>query len=215
MCKIALLENYSLFGSGIKSLLAVTKEFKVVAEGASADSLVLQLRNEIPDVIVIDMLHCYNAGVKTVKKTRKYFPRVPLLLITSEDYFECFNDYLRFGVKGFVFKNDSPDDLVSAIKKLHSGKMYFRKNVRKVFSDVSSFTKPLRGIHQREQLLTEREIAVLKLFCDGLTYKEVGVKLFISPRTVESHKKNIMTKLNVASTAEMIKYATRNRFTTN
>lgn len=175
----------------------------VIAEGASPESLSLQLHNKTPDIILINLLHCYNAGYKTVKKIKKNFPDVPMLLITSHDFSDCFQDYIALGAKGFVFTNDSPEGLIQSIKSLCDGKMYLQKE------NLDKTTAHERKV--KNSILSDREMDVLKLFCNGLTYKEIGEKLYISPRTVESHKKNILAKLNVSSTAEMVKYATRNK----
>lgn len=201
-CKIAILESFALFSSGIKSLLHTSDEMEVIAEGISPETLLLQLHNQTPDIILIDLLHCFNAGLKTVKKTRKLFPHVPFLLITNTDFSECFTDYRSLGAKGFIYTHDSPEVLIDSIKSLCNGKMYF-KNGNQTENSLADHL-------MKNHFLSDREVDVLKLFCNGLTYKEIGKKLYISPRTVESHKKNILAKLNVSSTAEMIKYATRN-----
>ncbi len=213
-CKIAILENYALFSSGIKSLLHAADDLEVIAEGINPESLSLHLFHKIPDIILIDMMHCTNAGLSTVKKTKNYFPKIPLLLITNHDYSECFKDYLKYGTKGFIFTDDKPEELVSAIKNICLGKVHFGKKVYKKLA-VIKLPKKLRGRPPGDASLTNREIDVLKLFCDGLTYKEIGKKLYISARTVETHKNNIMNKLKVSTRAEMIKYATRNHFTTS
>jgi DNA-binding NarL/FixJ family response regulator len=209
-CKIAILENYALFSSGFRSLLEGNSELEVICEGENPESLRKSLNDEKPHLIIIDMLHCSNAGYMIIKKTHEYFPDIPLILITSREYSDCFTDYLRFGVKGFVFENDSTVDLFSAIKNICLGKIHFKNKMKSFTGD---HTKKQNG--QKNDVLTRRELDVLKLFSDGLTYKEVGLKLFISPRTVESHKQNIMAKLNLNSTAEMIKYATRHSIASN
>lgn len=213
MCKIAIIENYALFGYGIKSLLESQKEFEVIGEGANTESLTKRLNGKIPDLILIDMLHCFNAGIKLIKRTRKVFPKIPLLLVTSEDFSDCFNDYVFFGARGFVFKNDSPENLIAAVKNIYNGKSYFLKESKKFFKDAKPFRNSGKIVIIQNSNLTEREIEILKLFCDGYTYREIGLKLFISPRTVESHKENILAKLQLNSKAEMIKYATRNKLT--
>lgn len=213
-CKIAIIENYALFSSGIKSLLHAADDIVVIAEGISPETLSLQLYHKTPDIILIDMMHCSNAGLNTIKKTKNFFPNTPLLLITNHDFSECFKDYLKYGTKGFIFTDDKPEDLVFAIKNICLGKEHFGGKLSPKLS-VIQLPKKSRGRPPGDNPLTGREIDVLKLFCDGLTYKEIGHKLFISARTVETHKKNIMSKLKVSTRAEMIKYATRNHFTTS
>jgi DNA-binding NarL/FixJ family response regulator len=207
-CKIAILESYALFSSGIKSILHSTDEMEVIAEGASPEVLSLLLQGQVPDIILIDMLHCVNGGISTVKKTKKIFPDIPFLLITSTEFTDCFQDYVEYGVKGFVYTTDSPAALIESLKTICIGEESLKQENNSV--DTS------QGYHQlKKYKLTDRETEVLKLFCSGLTYREIGERLYISHRTVESHKKNILSKLNITSTAEMVKYATRNKLISN
>ena len=193
-----------MFSSGLKSLLNACDEMEVIAEGISPETLAMHLYHKTPDIILINMLHCNNAGIRTVKRIKKYFPDVPLLLITSKDFTDCFTDYINLGARGFVFSDDSVETLIESIKQLCIGKIYFQETQANNIS-----------LENRKNILTDRELDVLKLFCNGLTYKEIGKTLYISPRTVESHKKNILVKLKISSTAEMVKYATRNRLISN
>ena len=150
-----------------------------------------------------------------VKNTTRVFPGVPLLLIIAREYSECFKDYIDFGTKGFVYADDSPDELNKAIQVVCSGKEFFKEYVIKYWIDADSKTiKKTKRRKSKTNSLSPREIEIVKLFCDGLTYREIGKKLFISHRTVETHKNNILKKLKLKSKSEMIKYATRNNLTT-
>lgn len=207
MCKIAILENYSLFCSGIKPILEDTKEFKIVAEGKHVEDLLQQFGEEKPNVIIVDIIHCENEGIKPIKKIRRAHPRIPILLVVSEDYANFFEEYIALGVRGFVFKSADAEELVKAVVTLKNGKDYFRKNVWALLKEFIRSRRAGRFAKEKKSILTIREKDVLKQFCKGLTYKEIGANLHISHRTVESHKKNILKKLNLNSTAEMVKYA--------
>jgi DNA-binding NarL/FixJ family response regulator len=206
--KIAILDNYALFSSGIKSILHSSDELEVIAEGVDPEDLAIILKDHTPDIILINILHCLNGGIATVKKTRKFFPGIPFLLITNSEFTDCYLDFIEFGVKGFIYTTDSPAALIESIKSICNGRGDFKKE--KISMDSSG------GHHQtKKYILTDRETEVLKLFCCGLTYREIGDRLFISRRTVESHKKNILSKLKITSTAEMVKYAARNKLISN
>lgn len=211
MCKIAILENYSLFYSGIKPVLEKIDEFEIVAEARKVVDLLLLIKEDTPDVIIIDVLHCDKEGILPIKKIKRRYSRIPILLIVNEDYINHFEDYIALGVNGLVFSDSSPAKLINAVKILRKGddffppkvwlllKRFLRNRSRYKSIDVSDHSK-----------LTNREFAVLELFCKGYTYKEIGAALHISPRTVETHKKNISGKLDVKSTAEMVEYALKN-----
>ncbi len=214
-CKIGIIENYALFSCGLKTDLEAIEGNKVVATGKNADDLTRKLNGDEPDIILIDVLNFQNAGITTVKNARSIFPGVPLLLIIAREFSECFKDYIDFGTKGFVYADDSPDELSKAIQVICSGKEFFKEYVIKYWIDADSKTiNKTKRRKTKEKSLSLRETEIIKLFCDGLTYREIGKKLFISHRTVETHKNNILKKLKLKSKAELIKYATRNNLTT-
>ncbi|MCK5853331.1 response regulator transcription factor [bacterium] len=211
MCKIAILENYALFSSGIKAILIETDGFEIVGEAKSTEELLFLLGETTPDVIIIDILHFDNEGIRPLKKIKRNFPHVPILLIIGQNYAYCFEDYLSIGVKGFIFKDACAAELTKAVKKLSKGEEHFRKSVWEILKKAIQSHKSCKKTRKNGTKLTDREISVLKLFCQGLTFKEIGLKLYISPRTVEAHKKNILSKINVRTTAEMVKFAIRHR----
>ena len=210
MCKIALLENYSLFSSGIKPVLNEINHFEIIAESKTIDKFLIQLDKNRPDVIIFDIIHCQDEGLKQLRKIKRSYSKIPVLLIVNEDYTYCFEEYIEQGVRGFVFHDSSPEILIKAIKKLKNGEDHFRKNVWLSLTDFIRSHKAGKSSQKKKSVLTKREESVVKLFCNGLTYKEIGSNLNISPRTVETHKKNIQTKLKVNSTAEMVKFAFNN-----
>ncbi|MCY1719286.1 response regulator transcription factor [Prolixibacteraceae bacterium Z1-6] len=207
MCNIAILEGFSLYSSGLKSILQNTHDFDVIAEAVSASDLCSKIGDRLPHVVIIDIIHGDNSGIKPIRKIRRRFPKVPVLLIVSPHYSDCFEEYIRLGVKGFIFNNSDGTDFIKAIKKLKNGEEYFEKTVWNIFkTSIQSRKYTTKTTHK----LTDREVSVLKLFSRGLTYKEIGASLNISPRTVETHKRNILSKLKINSTADMVKYAYRN-----
>ena len=211
MCNIAILERFALLGSGIKAILKSKVECVVVAQSKTSTELLASLGDLMPDVIVIDIMSTDNSGMKPLRKIRRALPKVPVLLIVSSHYADCFEEYIRLGVKGFIFNTSNGEELVAAIKKLENRKEYFPNKVWKVFKDSIQLGKQQKNTVQK---LTDREVTVIKAFSNGLTYKEIGAQLNISPRTVETHKRNILAKLKMHSTADMVKYAYRNNLLT-
>lgn len=206
MSKIAVFDKFPLFSSGIKSILSGVDEFEVIAEAEDINELAIKLNGNTPNVIVVDLLHCNNAGLHLLMKINKRFSEIPVMVITSNEYIDCFNDYISCGVKGFVYNTDGEDDLITSIKRISNGKEFFRKKAWCVLSKKIN-GKPFKYSERKKHVLTERELALLKQLCEGHTYKEIGAKLFISPRTVETHKKNIMRKTEQDSIAGLVKYA--------
>jgi len=210
MCKIAILERFTLLGAGIASMLGGEKQCEVLVIAQTKEELIRRLGKAVPDVIIIDVIHGENSSVKPIKRIRRAFPSTPLLLIVSANYADCFEEYIRMGVKGFVFNTSDAKDFLKAIRKLRDGEEYFNHKVWNIFkSSIQS-----RKHKVQDQKLTDREVSVLKLFSSGMTYKEIGSELNISPRTVETHKRNILAKLKINTTADMVKYAYRNNILT-
>ena len=211
MCKIAILENYSLFCSGIRPVLEKIPEFEVIAEAKQVREFIPLMKKSSPDVIIIDVIHCDQDGIDPLKKIRAKTSKIPILLVISKEYSEHFENYIALGVNGLLCNTSNPYDLVDAVKTLKNGGDYFPP---KVWTLLKEYLRKKRVdiVPERKsnKLLTSREIDILKLFCKGYTYKEIGNSLHISPRTVETHKKNISAKLNVRSTAEMVEYAVQN-----
>ncbi|MFV0592964.1 MAG: response regulator transcription factor [Draconibacterium sp.] len=210
MCKIAILEPFTLLGAGIASILSEEKQCEVLAIAQTKEELIRRLAKSVPDVIIIDIIHGENTGVKPIKRLRRMFPDTPLLLIVSANYADCFEEYIRLGVKGFVFNTSDAKELVKAIQKLRAGDEYFNNKVWNIFKSSIQ----LRKHKVQEERLSDREVSILKLFSCGMTYKEIGSELNISPRTVETHKRNILAKLKINTTAEMVKYAYRHHILT-
>lgn len=211
MCKIAVLENYALFCSGITPVLEEKSENKVVLEAKNLLEFLPLLKDRNPDIIVFDAIHCPNNGVASIKKIKRKIPRIPVLLIVNSDLSDLFQEYISLGVNGIVFSSSSPKDLQEAVNTLTNGEDYFPSKVWMMLKNYLRTKRvDLNSEHEEKLQLTHREVDILRLFCKGLTYKEIGANLHISPRTVETHKKNISSKINVKSTAQMIEFAIQN-----
>ncbi|RIJ47742.1 DNA-binding response regulator [Maribellus luteus] len=211
MSNIAILEDYALFCSGIKPVLEQKHDYKVVLEARLLADFLLGLKERNADVIIMDAIHCSSNGLASVKKIKRRYPRIPFLVIVNSDLSDWFQDFISLGVNGIIFSSSNSGDLLEAVNTLLKGDDYFPP---KVWVILKNYLRSKRVDMELERYdkheLTLREVDVLRLFCKGLTYKEIGANLNISPRTVETHKKNISSKINVKTTAEMIEFAIQN-----
>lgn len=208
--EILILENSSLFSSGIKSLLE-KEELEVIGEIRYWDGLFAVLKTVTPNIILVDLIHRTDSSFESLNKLRNEYPNIPVLPIISADCADCIKDFFKIGINGFVFGDTSLSELIMAIDRVANRKEYFPEGTLKVLkesmlSDLINI-KPVRY----QEALSSREIEVCRLLCNGLTCKEIGAHLNISPRTVESHKKNIHVKLQIKSTASLVKYAIQNQ----
>lgn len=203
--EVIILENISLFSSGIKAFLE-REDFLVLGEAFCWEELFTLLRIKTPDIVLLDLLHYPDAGTGSLEKLRVEFPDIPILVITDETFSDFFRDYLMMGVYGIIYSNAARSEMIQAINKVARHQEYFPDGILHKLRE-SLQTDPVNPhfLHQLRKLTT-RENDIIKLFCNGLSYKEIGKTLGISTRTVETHKKNILSKLKIKSTAEMIKY---------
>lgn len=213
MCKIAILENYHLFCSGIKPVLENSGKFSVVAEAKSLYTLIPKLKEHCPDIIIIDTLHSENHGIPAIKRIRKRY-KTSILLIVSSEFSRYFQEYISLGANGLICNSAGESVLLEALNSLKAGEDYFPAKIWVLLKEYLRTAQPeIQAELDHKFSLTDRELSILRLFCKGLTYKEIGVNLKISPRTVETHKKNIASKINVRSTAEMVEFAINNNLT--
>jgi DNA-binding NarL/FixJ family response regulator len=204
--KILILENFSLFSSGIKSMLE-NEDLEVLGEVRHWQELFEILKSITPDVILLDLIHYNHSTIESLEKLRNDHPNIPVLLLINEDFANFFRDLILMGITGFVYGDTSLSELIRAIETVATGNEYFPNGILKILRETLQSDRVNLKTLRHQYILTPREVAVCKLFCDGLTYKEIGTTLHISPRTVETHKRNIFAKLKIKSTAELVKYA--------
>ncbi|HEY3370831.1 MAG TPA: response regulator transcription factor [Prolixibacteraceae bacterium] len=207
--KILIFFNFSIFSHGIKSLLE-KEQFQVVGEASHWEELFQHLKSVTPDVILLDLSHCNDSSIKSLQRLRNDYPQIPVLLCLDEDCTDHIRDLIVMGVMGFVFFDTTFPELINAIDRVASGREYFPDGILKLLKEELQFDRENRSAQYHRGHLTSREMSVCKLICNGLTHKEIGIGLYISPRTVETHKKNILAKLKIKSTAELVKYAIQN-----
>lgn len=210
LCKILILESYPLFSRGIRLLLENEKEFHVIGEASGIDDLKLLLSTTSPDLVVMDAYHCDQGGTPILRKAVHWLKKIPVFIIARPDFSFCFQDYLRLGVKGIVQNNVSPEDLLKAIKKVCSGIEHYPSPYVDNEDELNSLSNSDLEVIAGKRLLTDRESLILHHISRGMSYKQIGQKLYISPRTVESQKRNILAKLGLKTTAELIKYSMQN-----
>ncbi|MCW8896959.1 MAG: response regulator transcription factor [Flavobacteriales bacterium] len=205
--RILLTDDHLIIRNGIKQMLKRHKQFKVVAEAGSGIEAINYLDknyNDI-DVVLMDIDMPEMNGIDATKVITNSFENIKVLVLSVHNEEPYIKSVIDAGASGYALKDADTSEIVSAIESIASGKKYFSSEVSNIMID-SLMNK------QKEQTietdgLTEREVDVIKLVASGATNKEVSDKLFISSRTVETHRRNIMDKLGLNNLAELIKYA--------
>lgn len=204
--RIVILVNSSIFSSGIHCLLEKV-QIKVIGEAMQWDELFELIKTGHPDVILIDLPHNNEACVESLEKLKEQYAEIPVILIINEGCVKYLTEFINMGVTGFLYCDTPSESLIQAIECVTKGHEYFAEGILAAFKQNQPSGRNGQMAKYANHLLTPRELAVCKLFCQGLSYKEIARALFISPRTVETHKKNIFVKLKIKSTADLVKYA--------
>jgi len=211
--KIILVDDHQLVRDGIKALLTGTSDLEIIGEASDGKELFQQLTTLAPDLLIMDISLPEISGIEITRTICREYPGIKVLMLSmynSEDF--IFNS-IKAGAKGYLPKNTSRNELLEAIYAIQSGEDFFSESVSKTMlrSYVRRATDDEKPADKSNEILTTREIEVLKLYVEGLINKEISDKLDISIRTVETHKNHIMRKLGLKSTVEMVKFAIRNK----
>ena len=210
-CKIILADDHVLIRQGLKKLIEENKMLEVIGEAGDGLELLDVLENHEPNLIILDISMPQLRGIEVINEAKRLCPNVKILMITmhkSEQYFLC---AMSAGADGYLLKEDSDSELLTAIDMVMEGEMYISPHLAEEFSDEVIKTYREKGVFPCETL-TNREVEVLKLVAEGLTSKEIAELLSISIRTVEHHRANLLKKLNLKNTADLIKHAIQNGF---
>lgn len=209
MIKIIIADDHQLFIDGIKSILKSIKTMEIIGEVNNGKLLLELLEQQQCDVILMDINMPEMNGIDATKLIKSKFPGIRILMLTmysSRDYIE---KLLRVGADGYILKNTGKEELQEAIETVYKGESFFSKEVtERIMEGLQK--KKIAEKNSYVVELTEREIDVLKLIVQEFTTIEIAEKLFISTHTVETHRKNLISKLNVRNIAGLVKYAMQN-----
>ena len=201
---ILLVDDHHLFRYGISQILRKIDDFSIIGEADSTEKAYTLCSTLNPDIILMDIGFPDDSGVSMAKQIKNSF-RTKILALTSHEEDSYVVDMLRAGASGYLVKNASPDELVRAIRAIYSGHSYFSQNISKTIFQNTEKERKLNS-KLKDFSITSRELEVLKYVSDEMTNKEIANKLFISPRTVETHKRNLMQKLKVKNVVGLAKF---------
>lgn len=211
MSKIRILvaDDHQIVREGVCMILATQKDFDVIGEAATGREALEMARTLHPDVVVMDLSMPDMTGIEATERIRKEIPEVQVLALTMHEEESYVFELLRVGAAGYVLKRAAAEDLVSAIRATRRGEAFLYPSVAKMV--VQDFLGRARTGDEKEALdgLTKREREVLTLIAEGLTNQGIAQKLFISIKTVQTHRAHIMEKLNLHDRTELVRYAIR------
>ena len=209
--KVLIADDHGVVRKGLRLLLEQYPELVVVGEAANGREAVTMAASLSPQVVVLDVAMPILNGIEAAEQILKVNSQVGIILLTMHADESYVLRALHAGVKGYLLKESAEEDLLSAIKSVANGKPFFSKAINEVLLEDYMRVLKQQGLSDTFDLLTAREKEVLQLLAEGRTNKEVATLLDVSPYTVESHRTNLMQKLNVHNTAEIVLYAVRKR----
>lgn len=208
--KIILTDDHALFRNGLRLMLGGYEGMEIIGEAPNGVELINLLENsDEVDIILLDISMPEMDGIEAAAIIAERFPAVQILTLSmfgEEDYYF---KMVSLGVKGFMLKNSSIDEVVLAIKTVADGGSYFSSELLSSLVDSLQYSQNSTIIDEEESLST-REKEILFQICKGLNNQEIGEILFISKRTVDKHRANILAKTNCKNTANLVVYAIKN-----
>lgn len=197
--RLMLVDDHRILLDGIKTLLSSEPDMEVVAEAGDARMAMQMLSYVQVDLLVTDFSLPDVQHTSFIKEVRSRFGSLPMLVLSMHDEPEIIKDVLACGVQGYVMKSNSREELVKAIRHVMLGQQYVSPDVSLKLLEASQKVN--------SSALTEREIEIVKLIAKEYSNKQIADQLFISERTVESHRKNIFRKAGAHSVVGVMKYA--------
>jgi two-component system response regulator NreC len=205
MIKVLLADDHAILREGLKSLISLDPEFKVVGEANDGLEALEMAGSLKPDVILMDIAMPVMNGMEATKKIKEKYPLIKVLILSQYDSQEYLFNVLQAGASGYVLKRNASGELFWAIKSVHEGLAYLTPAMASLL--INNHFKEKEPEPDGKEIFTPREHEVLKLIAEGSTNQEIAEKLIISLKTVQTHRSHIMEKLNLHDRTELIKYA--------
>jgi NarL family two-component system response regulator LiaR len=203
--RVMLVDDHMMVRRGLATMLRVFDDLQLAGEAESGEAAIGLCAEVLPDVILMDMSLPMMDGATATRAIRKQFPQIQIIALTSFKEGKVIQHALEAGAIGYLLKDISADDLVSAIRAAHAGRATLSPEAAQALVETAN-QPPAPGLD-----LTEREREVLALMVEGLNNTQIAGRLSVSPSTIKSHVSNILSKLGVASRTEAVTLALRNQ----
>ncbi len=200
MINVAIVDDQVIILNGLQKILAEAEHIQVSALYSSGSELLKGLETQQPDVLLLDIQMPDQSGIELAGIISKKYPAVKMIALTNVDVLTQMKQMLQKGCLGYLLKDVSPQILINAIETVNNGEQFLNENLKKqLLSSLSG--------QDNKQIITRREKEILKLILEENTNQDIANKLFLSLRTVENHRNNLLQKLNVKNTAGLVKVA--------
>ena len=210
MIKVLLVEDHKILRDGLKAALSGNKEIKVIGECEDGNQVIEFLEKNEVDVILMDIKMPILGGIETTQQVNEKYPNIKILALSMYNEEAYIMKIFKAGASGYILKNTSISEMIEGIKKVYEGEIFYSLEVANIM--VSKYmNKTIKAKTKNTSItiddLTKREKEIIKLISNEFTNQEIADKLFISARTVDTHRRNLLQKLGVKNTAGLVKFA--------
>lgn len=211
MTAILLADDHPLLRKGLKETIEEENGFTVVAEASNGESALALIEQYHPAIAVLDVDMPKMSGLQVAEAVQKKKLDTRIVILTMYDNEKIFDRAMDLGVKGYLLKDNAVSEITDALQKISEGKYFITPSLSDRLVKRSAMTNTRAEEHAGLASLTETERKILRLVAENQTSKEIAEKLFISPRTVETHRNNICQKLDLQGTNSLLKFAMENK----
>ena len=207
--KIIIVDDHLIFRQGLTSIITSENIATVIGEASNGIEFIELISKLKPDIVLMDIDMPHMNGLDATEKAMQLIPELKIIVFSMFSDEEYYHKMIERGVKGFILKTSGINELENAIHEVMRGESYFSNELlRKI---ISNFEHKNNSKFTKKEMLSEREIEVLQQICLGLSTDEIGEKLFISPKTVKTHKSNLLAKTITKNTPALILFAIKNK----
>jgi len=207
LIKVLLADDHSIVRAGLRRIVEESGEMVVIAEASDGNEAIKQIRETLPDVAVVDISMPGMDGLEVINQLRSYCPELPILILTMHEEEQYVVRAIGAGARGYITKRSAPEELVNAIRKVHSGGRYLSDSAAELLA-----LRLGRGTTNMSSLdtLSNREIQVLRCLSLGKTNSEIAEIYHISIKTVDTYRSRLLRKLNLRNNADLSRFAIQN-----
>jgi two-component system nitrate/nitrite response regulator NarL len=206
MINVIVTDDHRLFTDALAGFFTPDSGINLLGSATNGDELMLLLKKQQPDVILLDINMPGMNGITATSQIRKKYPKIKILIITMYRTKEFILNLYKLGVDGYLLKNTGKEELMEAIRTVYNGGTCFSDEISNTVLNEKQYNRP-DHFEDANVTFSKRETDIVRLLGDGLSTQEVADKLFLSYYTIETHRKNLLNKFNLHNTAELVKYA--------